>query len=76
MKKIAVTYIATKTIIIECDDNGKNADGYTLYPQPVDPGGLTEVIHKVEAENAPELLSEWVANGSANVSVHVSAHVE
>ena len=71
MRKIAVTYIATKTIIMECDDKGNDADGRVLYPQPVDPRGLTEVIHKVEAENAPDLLSEWVANGSANVSVHV-----
>ena len=71
MKKIAVTYIATKTVIMECDIKGKDADGFSLYPQPVDPRGLTEVIHKVEAENAPDLLSEWVANGSANISVHV-----
>ena len=71
MRKIAVTYIATKTVIMECDDNGKDVDGRKLYPQPVDPRGLTAIIHKVEAENAPELLSDWVANGSANVSVHV-----
>jgi hypothetical protein len=71
MRKILITYVATKSIMMECDDNGLDKDGCVLYPRPVDPRGLTAVIHKEEAENAPELLSEWVANGSANVSVHV-----
>jgi hypothetical protein len=71
MRKILVTYVATKSILMECDDKGLDKNGSVLYPEPIDPRGLTAVIHKVEAENAPELLSEWVANGSANVSVHV-----
>ena len=71
MRKVLITYVATKSILMECDDKGLDKDGSVLYPQPVNPRRLTAVIHKEESENAPELLSEWVANGSANISVHV-----
>lgn len=71
MRKILVTYVATRSILMECDDKGLDKDGSVLYPEPIDPKGLASVIHKVEAENAPDLLSDWLSDGSANISVHV-----
>jgi len=71
MKQIKITYVATKTILMEVDENGRDKDGAVIYPQPVDPRGLTEVIQKIEVDNAPDLMCYWVAEGKANISVHV-----
>lgn len=67
MKQIAITYVATKTIIVDVNPDG-SVDN---YPEPLDPQGMKDIIQKVESDNASDIMSDWVANGDANISVHV-----
>lgn len=71
MRKFIVTYVAVKSIVMECDDKGLDADGHVLYPEPIDPNGMKDIVLKVEIEGAPMLMSDWVANGDADISVNV-----
>jgi len=67
MKQIAITYVATKTIVVNVNPDG-SVDN---YPEPVDPKGMKEIIKKVEEENAPDIMIDWITDGYAKVSVQV-----
>ena len=70
--KYAITYLATNTIIVECDENGLDSNGDNVYPRPVDPNNITAIIRKVELENLPHLLCDWISNDDATISVQVT----
>jgi len=68
MKQIAITYVATKTIVVNVNPDG-SVDN---YPEPIDPRGMPDIIKKIEEDGAPDLMAEWVSNGEADISVHVN----
>lgn len=64
--KVAITFMAVKTIVVEVTGNGD--DG---YEQMIDPSAIPQMVQKIELANADMLMPEWINNGETQLSVSV-----